>query len=184
MFCRHPGTRPTAPVWSMALNSAALVLVCLLLRHTMGIRRIPLLAAWLAWTLLLLLAAWRRGESLARLAQWARGYGPAAAIGLAAALAGMLLMFPEQFQQCFNEDGTETCELAASLRDHFLPYRELETWDPIPGGRMGTVVVNPSLMNSYWTLGLLTLIDQREIGHAAAVLGLVAGRVPGRPAAL
>ena len=74
----------------------------------------------------------------------------------------MFLMFPEQFQQCFNEDGTETYELAQSLRDHFLPYRELETWDPIPGGRMGTVVVNPSLINSYWTLGLLTLIDDRE----------------------
>ena len=139
------------------------MVVCLLLRQTIGIGRTALLVAWLAWTLALLLVAWRPGESLARLADWARGYGPAAAIGLAASLAGMFLMFPEQFQQCFNEDGTETYELAQSLHDHFLPYRELEmAWDPIPGGRMGTVVVNPSLINSYWTFGLLTLIDDRE----------------------
>ncbi len=161
-FYRRPATRAAAPVWGMALNSAALVIVCLLLRQTVGIGRTSLLAAWLTWTLALLVAAWRPGESLARLAEWARGYGSAAAIGLAASLVGVLLMFPEQFQQCFNEDGTETYELAQSLHDHFLPYRELETWDPIPGGRMGTVVVNPSLINSYWTLGLLMLIDQRE----------------------
>ncbi len=163
-FCRFPATRATAPVWGMGLNSLALVMVCLLLRQTIGIGRNSFLLAWLTWTFALLLVAWRPGESLARLADWARGYGLAAAIGLGASLAGMCLMFPEQFQQCFNEDGTETCDLAQSLHDHFLPYRELETWDPIPGGQMGTVVVNPSLINSYWTLGLLTLIDDRETG--------------------
>lgn len=161
-FCRFPGTRAAAPLWAMALNSAALIAVFLLLRETVGIGRSAFLAAWLIWTLALLLVAWRPGESLIRLAAWARGYGAAAAVGLAAGLAGMLLMFPEQFQQCFNEDGTETFELAQSLHGHFLPYRELETWDPIPGGRMGTVVVNPSLINSYWTLGLLMLLDHRE----------------------
>ncbi len=161
-FCRFPATRASAPLWGMALNSVALVMVCLVLRETVGIGRTAFLAAWLIWTLVLLLLAWRPGESLARLGAWARGYGSAAAVGLAATLAGMLLMFPEQFQQCFNEDGTETFELAQNLRDHFLPFRELETWDPIPGGRMGTVVINPSLINSYWTLGLLTLLDHRE----------------------
>ena len=38
-FCRFPATRATAPVWAMALNTTALVIVCLLLRQTVGMGR-------------------------------------------------------------------------------------------------------------------------------------------------
>ena len=161
-FRRLPRTRATAHVWSLAANTAALMLLGLLLRRSVGIRRETLAAAWLAWTACLFLAAWRRGESLKTLAEGGRRYGAAMAVGLVAILAGIAILFPEQFTQCFNEDGTETYELARSLRDHFLPYWELETWDPIPGGRMGTVVVNPSLVNSYWTCALATLLGDGE----------------------
>ncbi|NQU22964.1 MAG: hypothetical protein HQ567_16935, partial [Candidatus Nealsonbacteria bacterium] len=40
---------------------------------------------------------------------------------------------------------------------------ELETWDPIPGGRIGTVVVNPSLINSYWTCALQVFLGDGEL---------------------
>ncbi len=107
---------------------------------------------------MLLAAAWQPGQSPAVLGRLAGRYGGGLLIGLLMVLAAMVLFFPEQFLQCFSEDGTETCELARSLRHHFLPYWELETWDPIPGGRMGTVVVNPSLINSYWTCALQCLL--------------------------
>ena len=61
-FCRFPATRATAPVWGMAINSMALVMVCLLLRQTIGIGRIALVVAWQTWTLALLLAAWRQAS--------------------------------------------------------------------------------------------------------------------------
>lgn len=163
-------TRSTAHAWSLAANSAALVLVFLLLRHTWGVGRVSLMIAWTAWTGLLLAVAWRPGESRAVVARLAARYGGALLIGLAMVLAAMGVFFPEQFRQCFSEDGTETYELARSLRDHFLPYWELETWeslraepdDPLPEARLGTVVVNPSLVNSYWTCGLQCLLGDGE----------------------
>jgi hypothetical protein len=92
-------------------------------------------------------------------------YAAGLLIGLAGMVAAVVLLFPEQFRQCFNEDGTETRELARSLRTHFLPCWELETRDedPLPGGQMGTVVVNPSLVNSYWTCGLQVLLGDNEL---------------------
>ena len=51
-FCRLAATRATAPVWGLALNTTALMVVCLLLRQTVGVGRTAFLAAWLAWTLL------------------------------------------------------------------------------------------------------------------------------------
>jgi len=62
-FCRFPATRAMSPVWGVAVNSMALLVVCLLLRQSIGIGRAAFLAAWLTWTIALLLFAWRPGES-------------------------------------------------------------------------------------------------------------------------
>jgi hypothetical protein len=162
-FQRLPKFRPTAPIWSLAANTAALMFTCLVLRHTTGIGRTTLAGAWLAWTIVLFLLAWRPNELGTALTDLARRRGPGLIVGVVAVTAGVVALYPEQFVQCFNEDGTETYELAQSLRDHFLPNWELETWDPIPGGRMGTVVVNPSLVNSYWTFAIQTLVGGKEL---------------------
>jgi hypothetical protein len=157
-FRRAPATRETAPAWSLAANSVALILVCLLLRSTVGVHRGPLIVAWSGWNLLLLGAYLKWRARLLGPAQAAWPWLVALGVGLATVAIGVGGLFPEQFCQCFNEDGTETYELARSLRSHFLPHWELETREPIPGGRIGTVVVNPSLINSYWTCGLQTLM--------------------------
>jgi len=163
-FMRRPRIRGTAHVWSLAANSALLILLCLVLRHTVGISRASLTAAWLGWTALLFGLAWQPGQSPGVLRRLRRRYGVGLLIGVAAVTAAVVVLFPEQFVQCFNEDGTETYELARSLREHFLPHWELETWTWERGNRLGTVVVNPSLINSYWTCGLQTLLGDGEHG--------------------
>lgn len=168
-FTRRAGTRRNAHLWSLAVNSAALIVVCLLLRHTTGVQRGPLAVAWLAWTVVLFAFGWQPRRSPVLLGRWRRRYGGGLLVGLLAAAAAGWAMFPEQFVQCFAEDGTETYELARSLREHFLPYWELETWTPEGGNRLGTVVVNPSLINSYWTCGLQTLLGSGE--HSGGELG-------------
>ncbi len=162
-FMRRQNTRTTAYAWSLAGKSAALILIFLLLRNTCGVDRLSMTVAWLVWSGVLFRAAWRPGESPTVLGSLARRYGGGLLVGLAVAVVAGGVFFPEQFLQCFSEDGTETYELARSLREHFLPQWELETWDPIPGGRIGTVVVNPSLINSYWTCGLQILLGDGEL---------------------
>ncbi len=187
--------RTTAGAWSLALNSAALVAVFLLLRNTLGIDRVNVLATWLGWTAVLLRLSvgqwpwgdrWLRkggpGQSVGWLGQSAavpqestssgpgvqRGHGasrrtlrlaPAAlCIGLAAVLLGVVLFAGEHFVQCFNGDGTETFQLARSLQENVLPSWELETTD-----QFGAVVVNPSLINSYWTCAFQLLLGEGEL---------------------
>ena len=70
---------------------------------------------------------------------------------------GIGLFWPDQFLQCFNGDGTESFELARSLRDHVLP-----TWEIEPIDRFGAVIVNPALINSYWTFALHLLLGEGE----------------------
>ena len=161
-FMRTDRTRPTAHAWSLILNSVALILVFFLLRHTWGIHRLSLMTLWLLWTCGLFTVAWRGETTRATVVRLAKRHGGALLIGLAMIIAAITVLFPEQFVQCFAEDGTEAYELARSLRHHFLPQWELETWEPIPGGRMGTVVVNPSLINSYWTCGVQCLLGENE----------------------
>jgi len=172
-FMRLPRRRATAHVWSLAANSAALVVLCLLLRPTVGIGRWSLAVGWLVWTVTLFALAWQRKEFWATLGRLRKRYGAGLLIGLITVVAAITVLFPEQFLQCFSEDGTETRELARSLRGHFLPQWQLENWElvlwepgsgrPRPLGRLGTAVVNPSLVNSYWTGALQVLLGDGEL---------------------
>ncbi len=161
-------TRAMAHAWSLAANSAALIGVFLLLRWTCGVERYSLIVLWLLWTTILFVFACRAGSIIGRLQEASRRHGRGMLVGLIAVVVMIVAFFPEQFEQCLCEDGTETFELARSLRQHTLPYWELETWQletwgPAPEGRMGTVVVNPSLINSYWTCALQTLVGDNEL---------------------
>ena len=154
---RIESRRATAHVWSLAANTAALVLICLVLRNTIGLGRGGFFAAWLLWTVALL-AAGRRGGTTAEAREATRRFGLALAVALVVVLAGTALFHREHFVQCFNGDGTEFDELAASLRDHFLPYWEIE-----PVGQHGTFIANPTVTNSYWTFALQGLLGRGEL---------------------
>jgi len=165
---RLPRIRSTAHAWSLAANTAALILICLVLRHSLGINRLSLSGAWLAWTAVLFVLAWRSGRFRTSLFELRRRYGAGLLVGLIFVVAAITVFFPDQFVQCFTEDGNEACELARSLRHHFLPYWELET-----GNRMGSVMVTPAVVNSYWTCGLQTLLGNGDFGG-----GELATRLP------
>lgn len=160
---RFENKRATAGAWSLAANSAAVFLVCLLLRGTVGISRGSFLVAWLAWTAFLLRAAGGPASAIAELGRLWRPWRAGILIGIAAAAAGVVLFAPEQFLQCFNGDGTEAWELAASLRGHLLPYWEIDAV-----GRFGTVVVYPALICSYWSFAVQLLVDDAEIAARLA----------------
>jgi hypothetical protein len=168
-FMRHRRTRKTAYVWSLVTNTAALIVLFLLLRLTVDLRlavdvgRPAFLTGWWVWTLLLLTASWQRNETCGVLWGLCRRRGPALLIGLLAAVAAVVILFPEQFLQCFNEDGTENYELARSLRHHFLPAWELQTWKTQEVAKFGSVVVNPAVIYSYWTSGLQLLLGDGEL---------------------
>jgi hypothetical protein len=157
---RFPGKQFTAHVWSLAGNTAALVIICFVLRHTAGIGRESFLIAWLSWTAALVVLAgaaqsanlppsWRIGN---------RRHIIAAVLGIAAVATCLVLFRCELFLQCFNGDGTELDELARSLRQHLLPYWEIE-----PTGKFGTAVVNPLVTSSYWTFAFQVLLGDGEL---------------------
>ena len=160
---RVSALRGTAHVWSLILNSVALFLVLAVLRYTVGVGRLELLTAWLAWAVLLFAAAWEPGRTPAVLVELARRWRGPLLVGASFVAVAIVVLFPEQFVQCFNEDGTETYELARSLRERLLPAWEFEVADPEAPARFGTVVVNPSLVNSTWTCALQTLIGDGEL---------------------
>jgi hypothetical protein len=160
---RIPSRRATAGAWSLAANSAALLFVCMVLRGTVEIDRGSFFLGWMAWSGLLLLAAWKPAPAPGEIGTLWRRWGPGVLIGLAAVILATVLFCPQQFVQCFNGDGIETFELARSLRSHLLPYWEIETTGRTGPVRMGTVVVNPSLINSYWTCALQLLLGEAEL---------------------
>ncbi len=133
------------------------------LRTTVGITRGNLTIGWTCWTLVLAWFAGHSSVSPVLIAKRIRDGWPLAVIGLAFVLASIGLFFPEQFLQCFNEDGTEAYELARSLRSSAFPAWEIETGESKAGVRYGAVVVNPSLINSYWTSALQTLLGDGEL---------------------
>ena len=155
---RIPGCRRAAHAWSLALNSAALALICCLLRSSVGVGRESFLIAWLVWTAVLLLMARRSPPGGVDLRAAIRRLGPATVVALLAVAAGILLFHREHFLQCFNGDGTEFHNLACSLRLHVVPYWEIE-----PSDRIGVFVANPTIINSYWTLALQLLLGGDEL---------------------
>lgn len=150
--------RSTAHVWSFALNSLALFLLCLVLRPTVGIDRLSFFVGWLVWSIGLAIVVCRSGESLPELASLWQRHRKAVGMSITTIIAGVLLFSSEQFLQCFNGDGVESFELARSLRQHVLP-----TWEIEPIDRFGAVIVNPALINSYWTVGLQVLLGDHEL---------------------
>ncbi len=169
---RFPGKQATAHAWSLAGNTAMLVIVCFILRHTAGIGRGSFLVAWLVWTAALgYFARFREfspgtcaGRHPAQVPGLNIVFRPnlhhflAAILGIAAVAMCLVLFHREIFLQCFNGDGTELDELARSLRQHLLPYWEIE-----PTGKFGTAVVNPLVTSSYWTLGFQVLLGDGEL---------------------
>lgn len=155
---RMESKRATAGAWSLAANTAALVLVCLLLRNSVGVGRGGFFVAWLAWNTVLLLLARPPAPADADLRRLGRRWGGGLLIGAATVMIGIVLFHGEYFVQCFNGDGTEFRDLAQSLRLHFLPYWEIE-----PAERFGTFIANPTVANSYWTLALQLLLGEGEL---------------------
>ena len=155
---RIPSRRRAAHAWSLALNSAALALICCLLRGSVGVGRESLLIAWLFWTAVLLLLRRRSPPGGVDLRAAVRRLGPATVVALLAVAAGIALFHREHFLQCFNGDGTEFHDLARSLRLHLVPYWEIE-----PADRVGVFVANPTIINSYWTLALQVLLGGGEL---------------------
>jgi len=173
VFRRVKFARPTAAAWSMAANSAALVAISLILRTSgIGLFRESFLALWLAWIGAMLFILCRSGAGIlacqnkddagrnactTEFCYLTRRWGPGLAVGLLAVVVGIAVFAPEHFSQCFNGDGTEASDLAAGLKDHLLPYWEIEAI-----GRFGTYVVNPTWINSQWTLALQLVIGENE----------------------
>ena len=156
---RCAGTkRAMAGAWSLAGNTAALMTLMLALCNTVGVDRLAFLGVWVAWTTVLVWVAGRSGDAPAELGALWRRWGGGMMIGVVAVAAAVILFRRECFVQCFDGDGTELFDLARSLRGHFLPYWEIEVAE-----RFGTVIVNPSLINSYWTCGLQMLLGENEL---------------------
>ena len=165
---RFPDKQRTAHAWSLAGNTAMLVIVCFLLRHTTGIGRGSFLVAWLSWTALLAgvgqvanMSEHRREtreDGGTRFTQPTLRFFFSVFLGIVAVAICLVLFHREIFLQCFNGDGTELDELARSLRQHLLPYWEIE-----PTGKFGTAVVNPLVASSYWTLGFQVLLGNGEL---------------------
>jgi hypothetical protein len=156
-FGRIASRQATAGAWSLAMNSAALVLVMLVLRGTVGIQRGTFLATWLAWTVVLVRLAGGPEAALASARRLAVRWNAAIWILLAAAAASILLFGRQQFGQCFEGDGTEVFELARSLRTHFLPYWEIDSIQ-----KFGNPIVYPAMIDSYWTLAMQLLLGPGE----------------------
>jgi hypothetical protein len=158
IFRGRERTRTTAHIWSLAANSLALVVVLLVLRSAFGIDRLSFFLGWLTWSILLAAITVRTPDAGIGLGGLWRRYRTGLVAALLTVIVGVLLFRSEQFLQCFNGDGVESFELARSLRDHFLP-----TWEIEPIDRFGAVIVNPSLINSYWTFGLQVLLGEGEL---------------------
>lgn len=154
----HEKKRATAGAWSLILNTLRLMLVCLVLRHTVGIHRSSFLWAWLAWTVAMLAAAGGANRAAAEIGSLWRRWNAAVLIGMLAMALGTVLFAREQCLQCFNGDGTEAFQLAQSLRFHFLPYWEIDAT-----AEFGTVIVYPALVCSYWNLAMQLLLGNVEI---------------------
>jgi len=156
-IARTQSKHRSAGAWSVIVNSTAIVLACLMLRHTAGVNRGSFFAVWLAWNAILAAWAGKPAKTVAEIRALALRWGPGMLIGAVVVATGIVAFRREHFVQCFNGDGTETYELARSLQHHFLPHWEIE-----PVEQFGAVIVNPSLINSYATCSLQLLLGRSE----------------------
>jgi hypothetical protein len=158
VFRARDARRSMAHLWSLAANSFALIVVCLILRQTVGLGRESFLLGWLSWSIGLATLACRAGQPWIELRDLWKRYQFSLCLGLVTVIFGTFLFRTEQFIQCFNGDGVESFELSRSLGAHVLP-----TWEIEPIDRFGAVIVNPALVNSYWTHGLQLLLGENEL---------------------
>jgi hypothetical protein len=124
------------------------------------------------WALLALLSApaW---ACLFRRAPPLDDAGPRWILGAVLAMAALVsLLWGKLATESLNGDGTEAFELARSLREHPLPYWDLERSGG--QGRFGTPLVNPFLTNSYFVSAEMALLGPGEL----------AARLPIVPAAV
>ena len=159
-FRRFPSTRPAAHAWSIFLQALALITTIRLLAVIGRLDSFSFLLVWSAWIALLGFAASRHWRGVFR-DLWA--WRSPLLVASLTVLLGVACFWREQFLQCFNGDGVETYELARSLREHVLPYWEIEAT-----GRLGTVVVNPFLVNSYVVSAMQLLLGETEIATRAS----------------
>jgi len=161
---RFPG-RAAPGAWSLAVNCLALMALVTLLRMSVGVGRAGLLLGWMGWGLLL---AWlarrsvREADSLDRpLRPKTERAWPVEAVTVLIALCGVIAAMVwfgrEWLLQCHSGDGTEASVLARSLKEHLLPYFEVESL-----GEPGFVVGSPTLVNSYWTCAFQVLLGHSE----------------------
>ena len=99
IFRHSPSKRSTAYVWGIGVNCAAIVLVCLLLRHTVGIERAGFVVLWWIWSLATAAAACLAGDVCDEVAALWRRHRRGVLLGLATVAAGIVLFAPEQFLQ-------------------------------------------------------------------------------------
>jgi hypothetical protein len=177
--------RREAVAISVLVNAGVLLAVWNLLRLTGRLERWHLAGVWLAWVTLLGVAALIQTRRRTAPAETARPpvsgadgaspaeptFGVSGVVAFVGAIVGSLALHGSAgFGSSLNGDGTETFELARSLRAHPLPYWELET-----EGRFGTVLVNPSLLNSQLTATLQLLLGDHESSARIAFPLLLGG---------
>jgi|GEM_PF-5701929 len=150
--------RYVAGYWSFALSTAVLFVVFTIDRIIFGrVEPIGLIAAWGIFLVALGYYSGRAAFSFRRLVRLLRRKAPILIPITAATLIGLLWFAPQQYEQCFNGDGVEGFTLADSVRDYVVPHWEIE-----PTVEYGIVVVNPSLLNSYWTATFQTVLGDAE----------------------
>jgi len=147
----------SAGAWSFALQSIALITVCSVLRITVGMGLTSLIAGWSIWIAVLAMlagrGAWRRRRPWRLISvRW-----PELVPLLAVVVFGVVFFNAQIERQCFNGDGIEAFYLADSLRYYAVPHWEIET-----SGQYGIVVVNPAVVNSYWTMAAQVLLRSEE----------------------
>jgi len=155
---RVPGRWATAHVWSLGINCAALVALCNILRLAGNVSRVSFVSGWLIWCIVLAICACRVGKPHADLSGLWKRYGHAVLVAVVTVTIGIVVFRKEHLVQCLDGDGGEFYWLANTLRDHFLPYFAMEQSEGF-----GTYVVNPAVLNSYWTWGLQLMLGEAEL---------------------
>ena len=152
-------TLKCAWLYSVTANTAMLFAVCMLQRLLEMPGRQSFILFWSGYLASLVAVSARGCREAVDKSRLDRNWMTFACV-LIAALS--VVFYPEHLLQCLNEDGTESFALAQSLESHAIPHWVIESWSR---GEFvyGPVIVNPSLINSYWTYGFLQLLGTPEV---------------------